>query len=78
MSIDRWIDNEDIIYTYNIISQIKEWNNAICGNMKGPRECHAEWSKSDREGEISYGIPYLQNVKRNDTSELTYKIKRDS
>ena len=27
--------------------------NAICGNMDGPRDCHTERSKSDREGEIS-------------------------
>ena len=29
--------------------------------------------KSDREGEISYDIPYMWNLKRNDTNELTYK-----
>ena len=39
--------------------------------MDGPRECHTEWSKSDREGEISYDIPYVWNLKRNDTNELT-------
>ena len=32
--------------------------------MDGPRDCHTEWSNSDREGEISYAIPYLQNLKR--------------
>ena len=26
--------------------------------------------KSDREGEISYDIPYTSNLKRNDTNEL--------
>ena len=26
--------------------------------------------KSDREGEISDGIPYMCNIKRNDTNEL--------
>ena len=46
--------------------------------MDGSRDCHTEWSKSDREGEISYGIPYMCNLKRNDTNELTYKIERDS
>ena len=25
--------------------------------MDGPRECHTEWSESDREGEVSYNIP---------------------
>ena len=36
--------------------------------MDGYRDC-SEWSKSDR-GEISYDVPYVQNLKRNDTNEL--------
>ena len=31
-----------------------------------------------REGEISYDIPYIWNLKRNDTNELTYKTETDS
>ena len=31
--------------------------------------------KSDREGEISYGIPYMWNLKRNDTNEHTYETE---
>ena len=27
---------------------------------------------------MSYDIPYMQNLKRNDTNELIYKIERDS
>ena len=42
--------------------------------MGEPRECHVEWIKSDRKGEIAYNIPYVQNLKRNDTNELIYKI----
>ena len=38
--------------------------------MDGPRECHAEWSKSDREGEISHDIPYMWALKRSDTMNL--------
>ena len=38
--------------------------------MHVPRECHTEWSKSDREGEVSYDIPYMWNLKGNDTNEL--------
>jgi len=33
---------------------------------------------SDREGEISYDIPYMWTLKRNDTNELTYKTITDS
>ena len=26
----------------------KEWNNAICSNMDGSRDCHIEWSMPDK------------------------------
>ena len=48
------------IYTMGYYSAVKRWNNAICSNMDGPRECHTECSKSDKEGEILYGIPSAQ------------------
>ena len=35
-------------------------------------------SKSDQEGEISYDIPYMWNLKINDTNELIYKTEGDS
>ena len=46
--------------------------------MDGTRELHTGWSKSNKEEEIPYDIPYVWNLKRNDTNELTYKIERDS
>ena len=44
--------------------------------MDEPRECHTEWSKSDRTGEISYDTPYTWNLKRNYTNELIFNRKR--
>ena len=38
--------------------------------MDAPRDCHAEWGKSDGEGEISCDT---WNLRRSDTNELTYK-----
>ena len=32
---------------------------------------------SDREEEVSYNIPYIWNLKRNDTNELNYKTETD-
>ena len=75
----EWIKKTWYICTMEYYWAIKkEWNNAICSNMDGTRDCHTEWSKSDREGEISYGIPYMQNVKRNDTKELIHKRETGS
>ena len=30
--------------------------------MDGLRDYHTEWSKSDREGQISYNITYMWNL----------------
>ena len=40
-----------MVHIYNGILLIhkKEWNNAICSNMDGPRDYHPKWIKSDRE-----------------------------
>ena len=66
MSIDEGMDKEDVVHIYNgiLLSHKKEWNNAICSNMDGPRDCHTEWSKSDRERQISYDIAYMWNLKK--------------
>ena len=66
MSTDRWMDKEDVVHIYNgiLLSHKKEWNNAICINMDGPGNYHSEWSKSDREGQISYDITYMRSIKK--------------
>ena len=61
-----------------LLSHWKEWNKAIWRNMDGPRDCHTEWAQSDREGEISYDLPCVWNLKRNDTNKLTHQTERES
>ena len=80
MSIDGGMDKEDVIHVYNgiLLSHKKEHSNAICSNTDGPRYYHTKWNKSEREGQISYDTPYMQNLKRNDTNELIYKTETDS
>ena len=36
-------------YNGILLSHKKEWNNAICSNMVGPRDDHTKWSKSDKD-----------------------------
>ena len=53
------------IYTMDYHSAIKKkkWNDVICSNMDGPRDCHTEWSKSEREGELSWHHLYVESKK---------------
>ena len=47
-----WYIDIDIyiwIYKMEYYSAIKEWNNAICSNINGPRDYYTEWSKSDKD-----------------------------
>ena len=46
MSVDREMDKNDVVHLDSgiLFSHKKEWNNAICSNMDGPRSYHAKWS----------------------------------
>ena len=76
---DRWMDKEDVVHIYNGIplSHKKEWNNAICSNMDGPRDYHTKQSKSEGERQMPYAITYMWNLKY-DTNELIYERETDS
>ena len=68
-----------MIHIYNgiLLSLKKERNNAICSDMDGPRGCHTQWNKSDRERQVSYDISYMWILK-DGTNELIYKIEIES
>ena len=55
--------NEDVVHIPNgmFLSHKKEGNNAICSNMDGPRDCHTESSKSDKD---KYDSAYMYNLKK--------------
>ena len=59
------MEKEEVIQTYKavLLSYEKEFNNAICSNMNGLKDCHTEWSKSDRERQVLY-IAYMWNLKK--------------
>ena len=37
--------------------------------VDGPRDCHTEWSKSEREKQIPYANTYIWNLKKKTGSE---------
>ena len=52
------------MYIHNgiVLSHKKEWNNAVCSHMDGPRDCHTEWSKSEKNK--YHDIVYMWNLKK--------------
>ena len=63
MPIDRRMNKEDVGHIYNGIKYIfftfhtfhkKEWNWVICRDVDGSRDYHTEWSKSERDKQMSY------------------------
>ena len=51
MSINRWVDKEDVLHMYNeiLLSHKKELIWVICYEMNKPRACYTEWNKSERQ-----------------------------
>ena len=66
MPIDRWMAKEDVIHIYNgiLLSHKKERNWVLCRDMERPRDCHTEWSKSEKEKQISYINAYMWNLEK--------------
>ena len=60
------------MYKGILLSRKKEWNNAICSNMDGPRDYHTKWSKSDKD---KYMISLICGISKNDTKEFLYRTE---
>ena len=71
VSIGRWMDKEDVAKVYNgiLLSHKKKLNWVICSEVDGPRVCHTEWSKSEREKQTLYANTYIWNLKKKKGSE---------
>ena len=65
MSIDWWIESEDVVYLYNGISlsHKNEWNLAICNDVDGAREHNAKQNKPVRERQTPYDFTHIWNLK---------------
>ena len=65
-------------YIYNgiLLSHRKKWNWVICSEVDGPRDCHTEWSKLEREKQIPYANTYIWNLeekKNNNKKNMVLK-----
>ena len=78
VSINRWIDKEDVAHIYNgiLLRHKKKWNWVMCNEVDGSRVCHTEWSKSEREKQTLYANTYIWNLeKKNEEPRGKMRIK---
>ena len=78
--MEEWIKKKWYIYIYiynGILLSHKKNEIMPFACMDGPRDCHTEWSKSERERQISYDTAYMWNLK-NGTNEPIYKTEIES
>ena len=66
MLINRWVDEENMVYVSNRISFSHkiEWNFAICSNVDGLGGHYVKWNKSDRERPILHDIIHVKDLKK--------------
>ena len=65
MSINIGMNKEDMVHIHNgILLSHKKWNWVMCRDLDGPQDCHTEWSKSEREKQISYIKAYMWNLEK--------------
>ena len=58
---DEWMK---IWYNGMLFSRKKERYWVICSDVDEPRDCHTEWSKSEREKQVSYTNTYMWNLEK--------------
>ena len=64
VSIERWMDKEDVVYVYNgiLLSHQKGQIPTICFNVDGTGGYYAEWNKSIG-GQALYDLIHLGKIK---------------
>ena len=72
---------EDVVHICNgiLLSHEKEWHNASCSNMDGPRDYYISEVNQTKGRQISYDITHMWNlILKKDIDERTDKTERDS
>ena len=52
------------MYNGMLLGHKKKWNWVICSEVDGPRACHTEWNKSEREKQLLYINAYMWNLEK--------------
>ena len=60
-----------------LLSHKKEWNNAICSNLDGPRDYHSIGKVSKTKRNIIWYHSHVESNFKNDANEIVYKAEAD-
>ena len=60
ISIDGWVDKENVVYIYNEFTLKGEGNSDTCHNMDELWEHYAKWNKPITKGQILSGSIYIR------------------
>ena len=63
------------IYNVILLSHKKKRSWVICSEVDGPRDCHTEWSKSEKGIQIPCTNTYIWNLKKNGSDETRDRNK---
>ena len=73
MSINKCINKEDVVHTYNgILLSPNKWSNAIGSNMDATRDHHTKLARE----QIPYDVTYMWNLKYG-TNGLIYETETE-
>ena len=66
MTVNRWMDKEPVVHIHNriLLGYKNELIQVSSNEVDEPRTYYTEWSKSEREKQLSYINAYLQNLER--------------
>ena len=69
LSIDRWIDKENVVYTHNrILFPIRRRKSCHLQKNIWILRAYAKWNKSESERQILYDLTYIWNLKKKKNS----------
>ena len=75
MSIDGWMNREDVAYLYDgiLLRNKKEWIWVSCSEVDEPRACYTEWSKLEKN-KYSILMHISEKAMAPHSSTLAWKI----
>ena len=73
MLTDEWIKKLWYIYIMEYYSAVRRNEWVSRSEVDDPRACYTEWSKSEREEQISYINTHIWNLEKNSTDEPIYR-----